>query len=143
MPGRCLSRTRVVPWITSRHLSIDHPGTYGYACFGTITFGVRDIEDFGRVLPGPAGTGGPGSLRIVPFPGEPERLAAGKLTLIIDDRPAQDDPGGEYRGEPGERGEPAPAVQQVRVHGDCCFRVERKISPVTGCKPGRGNPEQD
>ena len=29
--GRCLSRTRVVPWIISRHLPIDHPGTYGCA----------------------------------------------------------------------------------------------------------------
>ena len=35
--GICLLRTRVVPWITSRHLSIDHPGTYWYASFGTIS----------------------------------------------------------------------------------------------------------
>ena len=29
--GRCLSRIRVVPWITYRRLSINHPGTYGCA----------------------------------------------------------------------------------------------------------------
>lgn len=31
LAGRCLSRIRVVPWITSRRLSINHPGTYGCA----------------------------------------------------------------------------------------------------------------
>ena len=43
LPGDCLSRNRVVPWIISRRLSIDLPGTYGCAYIGIHFIGLPII----------------------------------------------------------------------------------------------------